>query len=208
MNVEHEDSSLACVAKTLNIYVREVEAQRALCEKHWRTVAIHNKGNELQIYRQFERKEEIAASIRRFGDLLPGWEETLEWKSQSAYLSRIQKAVERRMEKHSKQHAVYTRGVAWEHRPILIHAYKFEPDPRMKLEIVLPNVQRHFDELPVHRVCSALRCHEYLIPDYIAASRPPYEGHDMEFLTLTEYLSKTMPKGLYATEAISFIQPQ
>lgn len=198
--------NLVAVCSSLNLYVREVETQRALCAKHLTTAVVHDKGKELQIYRQFERKEEVAASIRRFADLLPGWEEALEWDSQNAYLSRIQKSVERRMEKHAKQHAVYTRGVAWEHRPVLIHAYKFEPDPRMKLEIILPSVRRHFDELPLHRVCSALRCHEYLIPEFVAAPRPPYEGHETDFMTLSEYLSKTMPKGLYATEAVSFIR--
>lgn len=198
--------SLATAGSALNMYLREVEAQRALCVKHLATAAIHDAGKELQIYRQFARKEETAASIRRFGDLLPGWEQTFEWDAQSAHLNKLQKAIERRMEKHSKQHAVYTRGVSWEHRPVLIHAYKFEPDARMKLEIVLPNVRRHVVELPIHVVCSALRCHEYLVPEFVAEARPPYEGHGTDFLTLTEYLSREMPDGLYATQSFSFIK--
>lgn len=199
--------SLATAGNALNIYLRELEMQRALCAKHLSTAAVHDRGKELQIYRQFERREEVVASIRKFGDLLPSWESTLEWDTQSGYLNKVQKGIERRMEKHTKQHAVYTRGVSWEHRPVLIHAYKFEPDTRMKLEIVLPGVKRHVEELPVHRICSALRCHEYLIPEFVAAARPPYERHETKFLTLTEYLSQTMPKGLYATDVLSFIKP-
>lgn len=199
--------SLVVVGGALNLYLREVESQRALCEKHHATAAIHNKGMELQIYRQFDRREETATSIRKFADLLPSWDTTLEWATEKNHLSRVQKSIERRMEKHSRQHPVYTRGVAWEHRPILIHAYKFEPDPILKLEIVLPGVKKHIEELPLHVICSALRCHEYLVPEFVAPAKPPYERHETHFLTLTEYLSKTMPKGLYATEAISFIKP-
>ncbi len=200
--------SLVAVGSALNLYIREVEARGALCKKHLATAAIHDKGQELQIYRLFDRREETAASIRKFGDLLPSWDTTLEWVTQKNHLIRVQKAIERRMEKHSKQHPVYTRGVEWEHRPILIHAYKFEPDPILKLEIVLPGVKRHIEELPLHIVCSALRCHEYLVPEFVAPAKPPYERHEAEFLTLTEYLSLTMPKGLHATDAVSFIKPK
>ncbi len=207
MHAEHDNSSLDSAAKALNLYIREVEEQRALCAKHLKTIAVHNKGQELQIYGQFDRREETATSIRTFGDLLPSWDTTFEWKTQSQYLLKVEREITRRMEKHSKQHAVYTRGVAWEHRPILIHAYKFEPDPILKLELVLPNVKRHIEELPIHVVCSALRCHEYLVPDYVAKPKPPYERHETEFLTLTEYLTGKMPKGLYVTESISFIKP-
>lgn len=208
MDTRHGDSSLVFAAKALNLYIRDVEVQRALCSKHLATAAIHDKGQELQIYRQFDRREETAASIRRFGDLLPSWDETLEWATQKSHLIKVQKAIERRMEKHTRQNPVYTRGVAWEHRPVLIHAYKFEPDPILKLEIVLPSVKRHIEELPIHLVCCALRCHEYLVPEFVAPAKPPYERHETDFLTLTEYLSRTMPSGLLATDAISFIRPK
>lgn len=204
---KRDNLSTTTIAKAINLYLREVEDQRALCLKHHQTTAIHDKGQELQIYRQFDRAEEIASSIRKFGDLLPSWDTTLEWADQKNNLLSLQKSIERRMERHSKQHAVYTRGVAWGHRPVLIHAYKFEPDPVLKLEIVLPGIKRHIEELPIHIICSALRCHEYLVPEFIAKPKPPYERHKIDFLTLTEYLTKTMPKDLYATQAIAFMQP-
>ena len=206
MYPEHDNSPLVSAAKALNLYVREVEDQRALCSKHLATAAVHNKGKELQIYRQFDRREETAASIRRFGDMLPDWETALEWEAEKGYLLKLRREIERRMEKHSKQHAVYTRGVAWEHRPLLIHAYKFEPDVAMKLEIIAPNVKRYVEELPLHVVSSVLRCHDYLIPDYVATANPFYERHEADFLTLTEYLAERMPKGLLATEALEFIR--
>lgn len=198
---------LTTIGKALNLYIRETGDQLALCAKHLATAAIHNKGKELQIYRQFDRREETAASIRRCGDMLPDWDTTLEWEAEKNYLSKLRREIERRMEKHTKQHPVYTRGVAWEHRPVLIHAYKFEPDSAMKLEIIAPNVKRHIEELPLHIVCSVLRCHDYLVPDFVARPNPPYARHETDFLTLTEYLTETMPKGLLATESIAFMRP-
>ena len=197
------DNSTA-VAKALNIYLREIEVQRLLCEKHLLSAAIHRRGKELQVYRQFDRNEDATASIRRFGEMLPSWDTLADWERIKGVPLKVEREVIARMGKHSKQHPFFTRGVAWERRPVLIHGYKFEPDPVMKLELILPSVERHIDEFSLHVIGSALRCHEYLVPDFVATAKAPYDRHETKFLTLTEYLTQTMPKGLYATEAISF----
>ena len=92
--------------------------------------------------------------------------------------------------------------IEWEARDLILHVYKFEPDPILKVELVLqPNPLRP-EELPLRVLASLLRCHEALIPEFIATAQTPYTHHDINFLTIEEHLAKHMPKNLYASECL------
>lgn len=114
------------------------------------------------------------------------------------------------MEKHNKQHPIITRGISWEGiLSVLIHAYKFEPDPVMKVELIVPTYENPVPELPLKVIAATLQCHEQLVPAYIAEALPMYNHHEAKFETLWEYLSRTMPKNLDATRCLpsSLIEP-
>lgn len=187
----------------LHMYFEEIESDAALCYKHGSTAAIHDRGNSLQIYRLFKRDEVTAQQIRDFTDALPTWEESLFFSRGETEKSwmKMQRDVEARMPKRN-QHPIITRGVSWEGLPILIHAYKFEPDPVMKVELVLGAYQSPVPKLSLRVVAAMLRCHEYIVPEYISTSLPPYEKHEAKFLTIAEYLTRSMPENLYATKCL------
>lgn len=171
---------------------------RALCARH-SSAAIHTRGKSLQLYRIFESTSAVAKSLRRGTESLQGWEKSVHWKREKEALQKMEHEVIERMERHKELHAILTRGVAFEGRSILIHTYKFEPDPMLKVELIA-SPDPSPEELPLQTIASLLRCHEFLVPESVAMAKPPYTRHEAQFLTIPEYLSQTMPRGLYATQ--------
>lgn len=194
---EHTDG-VEPVAEAIYIFVTEMKGYRATCLKHEGTAAIHNAGKELQVYRMFKRDEAVARQLRLASEALPSWKESLYWGSDGDRWDKLQRDITARMKKHTKQHPIVTRGVSWEGVPILIHAYKFEPDPFMKVELVMPVHSMVVPQLALKTIASALACHEFLIPDCMTVALPPYQGHATDFLTIREYLSSAMPQSLYS----------
>lgn len=199
-NIKLSDESLCLFAEALDGYRQELVEQASFCKKHEQTAAIHDKGKELQLYRLFHRDAAVAEYLRKTTETLPTWKEALDWSSEGQKWEKLERDVIARMTKHGKLLPIVTKGVTWEGCPVLVHAYKFEADPVMKVELVLPHVERELPTLPVRTIASALRCHEYLVPSELAEARPPYERHEADFLSIQQYLSQTMPPSLYATE--------
>lgn len=184
------------------MYLQEIEECRAICERHNKTAAIHDKGETLQVYRLFVRDDGAATYLHQITKMLPDWGDANRWKQEGTKWQKLERDVEARMKRHSKLQSILTKGIAWEGRPILIHAYKFDGDPVMKLELMLPDAEQRMPELPIKVMASALRCHEMLVPEGIASALPPYERHETKFLTISEYLGKHNPKGLYALHCL------
>lgn len=183
-------------------YLGEIDECLARCMKHSKTAAIHTRGTELQVYRMFQRDEATARQMHEATKSLPSWEESPYWRSQKDEWKRMAASVTRRMEKHSSQHPIITKGIVFNNVPMLIHAYKFEPDPTMKLELVLPEYPGSNEEMPLKRIATALECHERLVPPFVAPALPPYSHHETRFQTLGEYLTEKMPQSLYASGCI------
>ena len=199
-NPPHDTDGLRTLTLGITSYLHELEDNRQACLRHADTAAIHTRGEELQVYRLFNRSEETCKSIRRASDMLPGWKESPFWKAEGKAWQAIQEGVLSRMEKHKELLPICTEGISWEGRPMLVHAYKFEADPVMKVELVLPQTGTRPQGLPLQVIADALRCHECLVPPFVAVALPPYERHEAKFQTITEYLSQKMPKELYASQ--------
>ena len=199
----HQEHAIgfAEIVPALYHYLREIEEQYEICKKHLTDAAIHSKGKSLQIYRQFHRCPKTAKHLRKAADSLSVWEKSPLWKYEQENWIKLKKQVDERVKRHSKQHEVLSKGILWQERPILIHAYKFEPDSAMKIELVVPDISHYVDELPSAVVADVLQCHECLVPECVAEARAVYERHEAEFLTIKEYLAKAMSKGLYASRA-------
>lgn len=196
---EHSENGILPLVKGIYAYLQEIDHYRSVCERHAATAAIHTKGEALQVYRLFARDADAARTLHQVTKSLPSWEESCFWKGDGQCWKKLQRDVESRMQKHSEQHPIVTKGIAWRSMPVLIHAYKFEPDPMMKVELMVPKISLRSNELPIARLANVLECHEYLLPSYSAKALPLYHRHDVNFLTLGEYLSRTMPPSLYAS---------
>lgn len=193
---------ITLLAGAFSMYFEELEGYRARCIAHEKSAAIHQRGTELQVYRLFERNESAAQFLRDSTSALPGWQESSFWRSYGQKWKQVESGVRTRMAKHKRLTEIATRGVLWEGDPILVHAYKFDADPVMKVELVIPKSNPAMEDLPLRTIASVLECHEYLVPLSVAAALPPYQRHETKFLTVSEYLSQKMPTELYATQCL------
>lgn len=173
-----------------------------ICRRYEQTAAIHNLGKSLQVYRMFRTDDTTARHLREASNALPSWGESLFHASNNKSWDKLQREITTRMERHTKQHPIVTRGVLFEGLPLLIHAYKFEPDPVMKMEIIVPSCTGSVPELPLRLIALVLQCHEYIVPEYIAPALPPYQHHDEQFLTISDFLSSKMSEKLYASRCL------
>jgi hypothetical protein len=188
-------------------YLEEVSGYVEICGRHEKTTAIHARGRSLQIYRQFPRDEATAASIRSMAASLPAWADSPFYRSGGAVWVKTEREVSARMTRHGRLLPIVTRGVVWDGMPLLVHAYKFEPDPFLKVELLPQAILRDLPDLPLRIVAKALSCHEYLVPAHVASPLPPYRGHEARFDTIAEYLREAMPEGLYATWYVNAVFP-
>ena len=196
------DDGLPDLANAWVDYLYDIEDARALCEKHSESAAVHNKGTAFQLYRLFPATAEVADFIRDGVKKLPTWEESTFAGLDLGKWEKLKNQILQRMAKHQELLPVVTQGISWGGDPILIHAYKFEPDPILKVELISPAYLTCAPELPIQTVAKLLSCHEFLVPDGIEDALPPYTRHETEFLTIWEYLSLTMPEGLYASRCL------
>lgn len=190
------------LSEALYGYLSEIDGYHMTCLKHEPTAAIHNVGQTLQVYRMFNTDEITAKHLREATDALPSWNQSTFRKNDGHRWDKLQRDITVRMERHTKQHPIATRGVMFEGLPLLIHAYKFEPDPMMKMEVIVPPYSSPTPELPLRLIALVLQCHEHIVPEYIASALPPYTHHDEKFLTISDFLSKTMPKKFHATQCL------
>lgn len=182
-------------------YLDDREKDRALVAKHAETTAIHTKGKDLQLYRLFDATAEVADYIRIGAEKLPSWEQSIFANPDLPRWEKQMHQVNQRMAKHQKLLPIVTRGVTMG-IPILIHAYKFEPDPILKVELIAVPHRTPAPLLPLQTMAALLSCHEFLVPDGVAKALPPYTRHEAEFVMMWDYLSQTMPKGLYASQCL------
>ena len=194
---ESHVGALETYAKVAYAFARDLHEKFDLCAKHNGTTAIHTKGKTLQVFRMFDRDDRTAKHLRDAAASLPSWEETPVWDWEGSAMQKIQSQVDARTRKHPKLLPVISRGVAWGNTPVIIHGYKYEEDPMMKLELLLPSREASQPEFALKTISAALECHEYLIPDCVATPRPPYSRHEAEFETLTQHLVRTLPEDLY-----------
>jgi len=203
MQTGASSDGLHLLATGIFSYLREIHDYRDVCLRHEKTAAIHNTDSgALEVYRMFDRKDETAAQLHRSLKLLPSWQESPYWVENGKQWEELKSDIGSRVEKHTKQCHIALQGIVWENIPMLIHAYKFDGDPKMKLEIVVPPFNSPFRVLPLRLVAEALRLHEFLIPEHVAKPCPPYAGHEARFLTPWEYLSTSMPPSLYASRCL------
>jgi len=182
------------------MYLQDLDRSRTVCIKHSKTAAIHDCGEDLQVYRMFSSSTKVAKQLHTAAAALTGWEESIYWPLDRFKWEKLKGEVESRVKRHSKQYEIVSKGVLWEEIPILIHAYKFDCDPRLKIELVAPECGRVLPMLPVRLMASILRCHDFLVPAHIANPGPYYAGHEDRFLTISEYLSLHTPPELYAAK--------
>ncbi len=185
------------LAEALYRFAADQKRQADLCMQYEATSAIHGDGSRYELYRMYPCNSDLIDCLRANTNALRGWDSACLWDFEGMKWEKLERDVRARMAKHGKLEPIITRGIEWKNRPFLIHAYKFSTDPRMKVELLLPDSQFSKPEFSLRAVSMGLELHEFLLPEYRAKALPSYAGHEASFLTLREYLSQRLPKDLY-----------
>ena len=200
MTHETLSDGISMLSTAINLYLSEIDSCRDICLRNEKTAAIHDCGKELQLYRMFSRKRQTADQIRKAVSVLPSWKKSHYYEVYGAEWEKLKGEIYNRIEKHTKQYHVLLGGVIWEDEPVLVHVYKFDNDPRIKVELVVPPYKSLIPILPLKCIASLLRFHEYIVPELIAKPLYPFEGHDVQFLTVKGYLLMHMKKESYCAQ--------
>lgn len=194
----HGGNGFAPLMEALYDFHADLKRRADLCVAHEKTSAVHEtNAKALQVYRLHPSEQASVEYLRAASDSLSTWEEAILWDWEGGEWEKVERNINARMKKHKKLLPILTRGVVWQSRPILIHAYKFETDPVMKVELIVPDSRMSAPEFALHAISSTLECHQFLLPDYAAISLPPYTRHETKFVTPVEYLARTLPEDLY-----------
>lgn len=169
--------------------------------------AIHTtKSQALEVYRLYQRHEDVAECLRASASQLPSWEESIYWKNNTRRLQKLKSGVEGRMKKNKRLLPLVTKGATWQGIPILVHGYKFEDDRLqgdvIKVEIDVIDFEAPMPELPIKLMASLLECHDFLVPSSVAEPVHPFTRHEAKFITVPDFLAATMPENLYATRCL------
>lgn len=178
-------------------FVAEFGAQRELCVANREKTAIHAKGKDLQVYRMYSTDAEAISYLRGAAESLPPWDEAMLFDWEGDKWDVAKKQIDIRVQKHKKLQEVTSRGVCWKGNAVCIHAYKFEPDPMFKVELVMPSSQAKRPELALRTLADSLECHDFLLPEEVATAASPYARHEAAFMTIDEYLSRNLPPDMY-----------
>lgn len=194
----HGTDGFQPLMEALYSFYADIKCRADLCVAQEKHAAIHmTKSKMLQVYRLYESQHKTADYLRVAVDSLETWEQSALWDFEGGIWEKIERDVNARMRRHKKLQPVLTRGITWKGNPILVHAYKFEPDPIMKVELVTPDSRMSAPQFSLHAVSDALDCHNFILPEHVASPLAPYTRHEANFLTPVEYLTRTLPEDLY-----------
>lgn len=180
---EHTDA-LACVSAGLYAYLLEIDGYRAICSRHQGTAVIVARSEVLRVVRFFESRSGAVAHLTTALMQLSHWPE----HGPAAAI-------------HPGRSFPVEGEFVWENRQLGIRTRRLRAGLLVGVELTAPPWDGDLLELPLRRLANVLRCHEFLIPEIKHPAAAPPAGED-GFLGIREYLKRTMPPNLVASQCI------
>jgi hypothetical protein len=178
----------ASLAAGLYAYLQEVDGYRIVCRRHGGKAAVDAQEGGVRVTRCFESGSATVAHLQVATQLLPRWKRRI---------SEERGAGKRR----DGPRLLVQCDVLWEGRRLLVEAFQPSSTAVLHVELSLWPWESDLPELPLRMVATALRCHEFLLPDGIARPLPvPADGRGGR--EIRAYLMHAMPKNLYASQCI------
>jgi hypothetical protein len=198
---EARSDALDVLTEAMVSYLDEVNDARAVCMRHERTASAYADRGIMHLIRTFPWAEEAADRVRDAAERLPRWGRS---PLRDAGLGgRGCKKADGRPAGSGRP--IFSRGVAFEGRPVLVCISRMDGGQVLGLELLLPRILLGLPELSLRQAASGLLCHEYLLAEAVAAALPAATLAEARFLPLLEYLRRTTPRSLYASQC--FLSP-
>lgn len=187
---------LKLLTDALLAYLHEVQTDAKTCRHHVATTAIRHTSGCLSTLQQFPAGKITEEHLRKAVARLASWEESPLAKGARGRWKRLRQTINEQTE----EKLLFSTGVAWEGYPVWIHAAVSER-ALLTVELLLPSLPGDLPTLPSRMLATALRCHEYLIPNMVARPLSPATGgRGGGYLTIPEYFRRAIPQNLYASQ--------
>jgi hypothetical protein len=188
------------IAEAIHLYLGEVQADAELCQRHEATIAVADTGHALATHEAYACSGAVEARVQQAAAALPSWQESPWWRGEGARWEQMKRALRAKArDGPGGRHPVIFRAAAWEGRPVLIQATALNARAALVLGLHFPHVPAALPELSLRTAARALRCHEQLAPGAVARPLVPFLNGP-KYLTIREYLRRTMPQNLYASQ--------
>lgn len=197
-----DNDGLFLLAEGLSGYLAEIAACRAVCLRHESTATVWLTTGVLHVQRLFDPAPATAARLAARVEEFPGWEGTLFWPSEGERWERFRVRAAARGKEDPNARPAALRGIAWEGRPVLVNIRSRGSGAPIVVETAMPSLPLDLPELPLRLVASGLRCHEDLLPGYLAAPLP-LAKHGEGRSHLRDYLERATPQNRYASQCFS-----
>ena len=188
------------LAEALGSYLDEVAQYRSLCTKHEVTTGLCEEGEALHVLRLFPASDVIARHLCQAAARLPSWNESTAWKGNKQEWQELERSMRSRRAGCEQQSPLVTRGIAWDDLPLLLFADTRKRDSVLKIDLLIPPLREDLPLLPLRTIAQTLLCHAYLVPEVISPPLPLSKLHGDRASAISEYLKRTMPHLLYASQ--------
>lgn len=156
------EQNLKQLASCILDFVMELDGYRQTCICHDKSTAVTlAKNGTLWIRKKYKWSDSMQEIVQRTLSVLDGWEESPWWNS-SRQWNELQKRVEQ------KEKPLFCKGVDWEGWPMLV-SVEIDQDVAT-VATASPLVgSETLPELPLRKATMALKCHEFLVPEWVTA---------------------------------------
>ena len=194
-------NGLACLTEGIQAYLQEIGGYRAVCRRHEGTTTVDMHEGELRVARCFENSGETVAHLTSAVRLLPGLPGSAAGgRSGNDGTVRHGGSAARKAGRHDPP-CIVRRDIVWEGRRLLVHACLRPSSGVLRVDLCVFRWESDLPELPLRTVATALRCHEFLVPDGVALPLP-VPAEEGQGLGVRDYLTRAMPPNLLAGQCI------
>lgn len=192
----HSDG-LSSVVEGIYAYLLEIDAYRAVCRRHEGTATVDEQEGSLRVTRRFQNRGETTAHLTAAVRLLALRQRCRGRRGNGRGRRGCSVARDNNLDICS----LVRRNIIWEGRPLRIGVREQGSRTVLHVDLCVYPPASDQSELPLRAVATALRCHEFLVPDTVALPLPgPGEGQERG--SIREYLARAMPANLYASKWI------
>jgi len=181
--------AVALLTGGIYAYLLEVDGYRSICRRHEETATVEQDDGVVCVVRCFEPAAEAVEHLRTAVQLLPPPRRDTQPNHHHG-------------EGDSQPPREVRQDVIWEGRLLHVRAGVQCSSAVLRVEVRVSPWESDFPELPLRTVATALRCHEFLLPDGVARAQPIREADQPKAHGVHAYLKCAMAPNLYASQCI------
>lgn len=193
------DDGLGTLTEALASYLDEIDGYRMTCLKHETSTAVRVERRLVRLSRLVRDDTTVRTHLQSVAARLPGWEVSPYWTMDGEAWQRRTQRLSQEQGKKALQ-TLFTRCIAWDGLPMFLQVHPGKAERTIAVELILLPFTPVLPQLTLRLIAILLRCHEHLLPSWLAAALP--QPITKSSVSIREYLERTMPQNLYARQCI------